>query len=86
VFLMPGHSMMGCDRDFGHIKLKIMQWGIFERTLHSFHWKQQAKKQVLSRCSYQGDDKRFQHSFQNDNNFFLYLCFPYRCYIKLYEL
>ena len=37
VFLMPGHSMMGCDRDFGHIKLKIMHCEVFSKE-HYIHF------------------------------------------------
>jgi hypothetical protein len=37
VFLMPGHSMMGCDRDFSHIKLKIMHCEMFSKE-HYIHF------------------------------------------------
>ena len=36
-FLVPGHSMMGCDRDFGHIKIKIMHCEVFTKD-HYIHF------------------------------------------------
>lgn len=42
-FLVPGHSMMGCDRDFGHIKIKTMHCEVFTKD-HYIHFIKNTRK------------------------------------------